>query len=390
MVGLLARIFIQDPEDVTSPKVRQAYGILTGSVGIVLNLLLFLGKFFAGIVSHSISIAADAFNNLSDAGSSCVTLIGFKLAGAKPDPEHPFGHGRMEYVAGLAVSGVILVMAFELVRDSIAKILHPQPIEYHIVALVILVASILVKVYMYRYNTVYGKKIQSATMRATAIDSLSDTVATTAVLLSAVIERKFGFQIDGYCGLLVGLFIFYSGVSAAKETLDPLLGQRPSEEFVKEIQEIVLSEDLVQGFHDLVVHDYGPGRVMISLHAEVPAQEDILKAHDCIDLIEKNLKQKLKCDAVIHMDPIVTLDEESMRLKEKVYEIARAIDERISIHDFRMVVGPTHTNMIFDAVVPFECRMDEEEVKEKIQSEVWSQLGEQYFTVIDVDRMSYL
>lgn len=386
MVTLLAGIFIRDREDVSSPRVRQAYGVLTGVVGILLNILLFAGKFLAGTISNSISITADAFNNLSDAGSSFVTLIGFKLAGAEPDPHHPFGHGRIEYISGLIVSGVILLMAFELIKDSVNKILHPQAVDFSGLALGILVVSILVKIYMYAYNSGISKKIDSAAMKATAVDSLSDTIATTVVLAASIVAKYTGLQIDGYCGVLVGLFIFYAGFSAAKETLDPLLGQPPAEEFVKEIEEIVLSYDMVQGIHDLVVHDYGPGRVMISLHAEIPAEEDILKAHDLIDLIEKDLKRQLKCEAVIHMDPIVTSDEQILHLKKTVQEIVEQMDEQLSMHDFRTVMGPTHTNMIFDVVVPFEYRMGDDEVKEAIQAAVHERLGQNYFTVIEVDK----
>lgn len=386
MVTLLARIFIKNAEDTANPKVRQAYGVLTGVVGILLNILLFAGKFVAGTISKSISITADAFNNLSDAGSSFVTLIGFKLAGAKPDPEHPFGHGRIEYVAGLVVSGVILLMAFELIRDSIDKIIHPQKVEFSVLAAAILLVSILVKIYMYLYNSSISKKIESAAMKATAIDSLSDTLATTVVLAASVIAHFTGLQIDGYCGVLVGLFIFYAGFSAAKETLDPLLGQPPEEEFVERIEEIVMSYDLVQGIHDLVVHNYGPGRVMISLHAEVPAEEDILEIHDMIDIIENELGEKLNCEAVIHMDPLVTQDERVNELKHEVAQVVSGLDEEVTMHDFRTVIGPTHTNLLFDVVLPYRYEMSDEEVKEEIQKRVQEHLGNEYFTVIQIDR----
>lgn len=386
MVTLLAKIFIKDAGDTANPKVRQAYGVLTGVVGILLNILLFAGKFVAGTISKSISITADAFNNLSDAGSSFVTLIGFKLAGAKPDPEHPFGHGRIEYVAGLVVSGVILLMAFELIRDSIDKIIHPQKVEFSVLAAAILLVSILVKIYMYLYNSSISKKIESAAMKATAIDSLSDTLATTVVLAASVIAHFTGLQIDGYCGVLVGLFIFYAGFSAAKETLDPLLGQPPEEEFVERIEEIVMSYDLVQGIHDLVVHNYGPGRVMISLHAEVPAEEDILEIHDMIDIIENELGEKLNCEAVIHMDPLVTRDERVNELKDQVAQVVSGLDEEVTMHDFRTVIGPTHTNLLFDVVLPYRYEMSDEEVKEEIQKRVQEHLGNEYFTVIQIDR----
>lgn len=386
MVTLLAKIFIKDAEDTSSPKVRQAYGVLTGVVGILLNVLLFAGKFIAGTLSKSISITADAFNNLSDAGSSFVTLIGFKLAGAKPDPEHPFGHGRIEYVSGLVVSGAILLMAFELIKDSIDKIIHPQTVDFSALAAGILVVSILVKIYMYLYNSSISKKIDSAAMKATATDSLSDTMATTVVLIASIVGHYTGLKIDGYCGVLVGLFIFYAGFSAAKETLDPLLGQPPEEEFVEQIEEIVMSYELVQGIHDLVVHDYGPGRVMISLHAEVPAEEDILEIHDMIDVIEYDLADKLNCEAVIHMDPLVTKDERVNELKRIIHEVVDSLEGDVSMHDFRTVIGPTHTNMMFDVVLPFGYSMTDEMVKEEIQKRTWDRLGESYNTVIQIDR----
>ncbi|MEG1291750.1 MAG: cation diffusion facilitator family transporter, partial [Lachnospiraceae bacterium] len=270
MISLLERIFIKDREEVKNPMVRKKYGILCGAVGIFLNILLFMGKFVAGYITNSISITADAINNLSDAGSSAVTLIGFQMAGAKPDMNHPFGHGRIEYVSGLIVSGAIIIMAFELMKTSIDKMIHPKPVEFSKLAVAILLIAIAVKMYMAYYNYRIGKKIESAAMRATAIDSLSDTCATTAVLAASIIGFMTGAQVDGICGVLVGIFIFYAGISAAKDTLNPLLGQPPEEEFVQQIERQVLSHEEIRGLHDLVVHDYGPGRRMISLHAEVP------------------------------------------------------------------------------------------------------------------------
>ena len=386
MVTILINLLIQNKEDVKNPKVRQQYGMICGLVGIVLNILLFVGKFLAGAISHSISITADAFNNLSDAGSSCVTLVGFKMAGAKPDVGHPFGHGRIEYIAGLIVSGAILLMAVELVRTSIDKDLHPQPVEFKALTAVVLLVSILVKVYMAYYNYRIGKKLGSAAMRATATDSLSDTCATTVVLASAIIGEAFHIQIDGYCGILVGLFIFYAGVSAAKETLDPLLGQAPEETLVRQIEEIVLSHEEICGIHDLLVHDYGPGRLMISLHAEVPAEGDILELHDVIDNTEVELRRKLNCDAVIHMDPVVTEDKHILYLKENIEEIIKKIDPVISMHDFRVVAGPTHTNLIFDIVVPYDYRISDEGLVGQIQECAAKKLGEGHFVVVQVDK----
>ena len=384
MIALLAKIFIKEQKD--KNKVRQAYGILCGVVGIVLNVLLFAGKFLAGTISNSIAITADAFNNLSDAGSSFVTLIGFKLAGAKPDPEHPFGHGRMEYVSGLVVAAAILLMAYELIRDSINKIIHPEETEFSAMVLVILVASILVKLYMSYYNRSVGKKIDSAAMRATATDSLSDTCATLVVLIATLVGHYTGLYIDGWCGVLVGIFILYAGINAAKETLDPLLGQPPEESFVEEIDRIVMAHEEICGIHDLIVHDYGPGRQMISLHAEVPAEGNILEIHDVIDNVENELRAKLGCDATIHMDPIVTADEHIGELKLTVTSVVKDIDEVITLHDFRVVTGPTHTNLIFDVLIPFKFYISDEELTLMIQKRVKERLGNSYFAVMKIDK----
>lgn len=386
MVSVLAGLFIKNKEDVKNPQVRQKYGMFCGVVGILLNVLLFTGKFLAGTISKSISITADAFNNLSDAGSSVITLIGFRMSGAEPDVDHPFGHGRIEYVSGLIVSGAILIMAFELIKSSVEKIIHPEPVEFSMVAVGILIVSICVKLYMAYYNHSIGKKIESAAMGATATDSLSDSCATTVVLIAAIVGKLTGLQIDGYCGVLVGIFIFYAGISAARDTLNPLLGQPPEEAFVEQIEELVLKHSEVSGIHDLVVHDYGPGRMMISLHAEVPADGDILKLHDVIDNIEHELRNQLKCEAVIHMDPVVTGDEQVNKLKVQVHELLKEIDEKISMHDFRVVMGPSHTNLIFDIVVPFGYKMKDEELTELIQMKTEEKIGKNHFTVIEVDK----
>ena len=383
MVTLLAKIFIQEKND--QAKIREEYGVLCGVVGILFNVLLFAGKFLAGTISHSIAITADAVNNLSDAGSSIVTLAGFKLAGTKPDPEHPFGHGRIEYISGLVVAAAILLMAYELIRDSVGKIVHPEETEFSGLIVVILVLSILVKLYMYFYNHTIGKKLDSAAMQATAIDSLSDTCATTAVLAATLIGHFTGLHIDGWCGVLVGVFILYAGISAAKETLNPLLGQPPAEDFVMQIDRIVMSHPEICGIHDLIVHDYGPGRKMVTLHAEVPADGDILEVHDVIDNVENELREKLGCEATIHMDPIVTSDEHVSELKAAVVSITKGIDDVITIHDFRVVSGPTHCNLIFDVLVPFQFKMSDEELVAAICGRVTECLGDNYYPKIKVD-----
>lgn len=386
MIECLAKLLIKGREQKEEPEVRKAYGILCGSVGIFLNICLFAGKFLAGTLTGAISITADAFNNLSDAASSAVTLLGFQLAGAKPDRSHPFGHGRIEYVSGLIVSGAILLMAVELVKSSVGKILSPKAVEYNTMALVILGVSILVKLYMFYYNRSIGSQIGSAAMRATAMDSLSDCRATLVVLAASLLGKHTGLYLDGYCGVLVGAFIFYTGIQAAKETLDPLLGQAPDEEFVRQIEELVMAHQEVCGIHDLIVHDYGPGRRMISLHAEIPADGDLLTLHDAIDNIEAQLRRELHCDAVIHMDPVVTADAHINYLKSAVEEVLKEVDPHITMHDFRVVTGPTHTSLIFDIVVPFRFQMKDEEVTEAIQGLVARQLGEQHFCVIQVDK----
>ncbi len=384
MITLLARFLIREKEDKT--RIRQSYGVLCGIVGIALNVLLFAGKLLAGMLSNSIAITADALNNLSDAGSSLVTLIGFRLAGAKPDSEHPFGHGRMEYISGLVVAAAILLMAYELIRDSIGKILHPKETETSLLVFIILAVSIFVKLYMAYYNRSIGRQIGSAAMKATATDSLSDAGATSVVFAASLIGHYTGVQIDGWCGVLVGLFIIYAGIQAAKETLDPLLGQPPEKELVEEIHKIVMAHEPICGIHDLIVHDYGPGRQMISLHAEVPAEGNILETHDAIDNVEKELRDKLGCEATIHMDPIITMDKRIYRLKMTVLEMLNEIDPVITMHDFRVVTGPTHTNLIFDIIVPFKFHIDDETLTERMDAMVKERVGDSYYIAMTIDR----
>ena len=384
MVTLLAKIFVRETDDKNA--LRQAYGMLCGILGIVLNVMLFTGKFVAGLLSNSIAITADAVNNLSDAGSSFVTLIGFKLAGQKPDTEHPYGHGRMEYISGLVVAAAILLMAYELAKDSVAKIIAPQETEFSWLVAGILLVSIGVKIYMFFYNHSVAKKIDSPAMAATAKDSLSDSIATGVVLISALISHYTSIKIDGYCGLLVAVLIFFAGYSAAKDTLNPLLGQKASEEFEQEIEDIVMAHEEVCGIHDLFVHDYGPGRQIISLHAEVPAEADIMMIHDVIDNIEKELREKLGCSATIHMDPIVTNDTHGTEMKGNMVRVVKSIDERLTLHDFRMVEGPSHTNLIFDVVAPFDLGMTDEELVKEVYTRTQRELGANYYTVIEIDK----
>lgn len=385
MIRFLARIFIQNREQTDLPRVRQAYGMLCGFVGIGLNLLLFAGKALAGLISGSIAITADAFNNLSDAGSSLISLVGFRMAGQEPDPAHPFGHGRIEYLTGLFVSMLILLMGFELIQTSVRKIITPEETQCSTLVIVILIVSILIKFYMYCYNHAAGKTFQSAAMTATATDSLSDMFSTTVVLAATLAGHFTGLHIDGWCGLLVGLFILYAGFSSARDTISPLLGQPPRREFVEKIEQLVLASPEILGIHDLIVHDYGPGRIMISLHAEVSASGDMLHLHDAIDNIERELNRELHCQAVIHMDPVMNDDEETRSLKETVVSLLHDLDSSLNLHDFRIVKGPTHTNIIFDVLVPYGFAMKDSQLLSAIQKRIHD-LNENYYAVINVDK----
>ena len=389
MTDFLVRHFVPNYSAVENTAVRTSYGILAGVTGIFCNFLLFAIKLVTGLVLRSVSVTADAFNNLSDAGSSIITLIGFRLSGQEPDPEHPFGHGRMEYISGLLVSVAILVMGFELIGSSIGKLRSPEPIESSALVFGILIASILVKLYMFFYNHSLSKKIESAAMKATSVDSLSDTVATTLVLIATLISKYTGLLLDGWFGILVGLFILYTGGSTLKETIDLLLGQPPKQEFIDEVKEIVLGHSMVHGVHDLIVHDYGPGRVMISLHAEVDVNGDIQDIHEQIDHIEHELQEKLHCSATIHMDPIVTDDKEVLAMKAKVEEMVHFLDESFSMHDFRMVRGSTRTNLIFDVEVPRKTSYTDNEIVNWLKERIHELPGSKYFAVIQIDHEYY-
>ncbi len=385
MVEWLAKRMIRDSENVTDKKVRGQYGTLCSIMGIVFNVFLFILKYIAGTLSGSIAIVADSLNSLSDAGSSIITLTGFKLAGKKPDPDHPFGHGRMEYLSGLIVAFLVLLMGAELGKSAIEKILHPEPVEGGTVVLAILIVSVLVKCYMAYYNRKIGNKINSSAMKATSTDSLSDAVSTTVVLFCTIATRYTSLNLDGWCGLLVAALVLYAGIGAVKETMDPLLGQPPEQEFVDDIEKIVMSHEQIVGIHDLIVHDYGPGRVMISLHAEVPGDSDVFEVHDLIDNVEKELDSKLGCEATIHMDPIAVRDERTRQLKQMAVGIVKSIDENLTLHDFRIVAGPTHTNMVFDVVTPAGFKMEDSKLTGLIQEKV-TENDPTCFTVIKVDR----
>ena len=388
MIRFLAKLFIKNYENTADQTVRRGYGVLCGAVGVALNLLLFAGKLLAGLISGSISVTADAVNNLSDAGSSVVTLLGFKLAAQAPDKDHPFGHGRLEYVSGLVVSMVILLMGVELGKTSVAKILSPEPVDFSPLVVVILGVSILVKLYMVLYNRSIGRQINSAAMQATAADSLSDCLATAAVLLGTLAEHFWNVQIDGWCGGAVALFILWSGFGAARDTINPLLGQPPSPEFVAQIRALVRSRPEIIGIHDLIVHDYGPGRRILSLHAEVPASGDILELHDVVDGLERQLNEELGCLATIHMDPVVNDGGMTAAIRERVLAVVQVIEPGISLHDFRVVPGPTHTKLIFDAEVPYQCSLSDQEVKRRIQAAVQA-LDSSWSAAVEIEK-SYI
>lgn len=385
MVSLLIKLFVPNANDTQSPQVRAHYGTLAGIIGIVLNLLLFFAKLIAGFITASIAITADAFNNLSDAGSSIVTLVGFRLAEKPGDAEHPFGHGRVEYVSGLIVSFVILFVGLELIKSSFGKILSPEPTVLSAIPFAILIVSVLVKLWMNHFSRTLAKRINSTAMLATAQDSLSDAVATSAVALGMLLAHFTGWQLDGYIGLIVAAFIIYTGITTFRDNLSPLLGKTPDPQFVQKIKSTVLHHPEIIGIHDLIVHDYGPGQCMISLHAEVRADEDIMLIHDVIDRIELELRGTFHCEATIHMDPIDVDNKAVQHMYERVYGVIRTIDPQMNIHDFRMVVSPSHTNLIFDVVVPHGFRLNDTQVSQAVQSEVQKMDDGVYFAVIRVE-----
>ena len=392
MLKFLAKLFIKTPREYDDPATRRAYGVLCGAVGILLNILLFAGKFIAGSLAKSVAVTADAFNNLADAGSSVITMIGFRLAGQKPDKEHPFGHGRFEYIAGLLVSAAIILMGVELLKTSVEKIIAPQAVEFSVLTAVILVFSVAVKIYMAVYNGSLGKKIASPALAAAAKDSLSDSIATAVVLVSSAVGHFLRINIDGWCGAAVAVFVLRAGIMSVRDTLAPLLGTEPDPEFVKRINDIVLSYPEISAIHDLIIHDYGPGRQIISLHAEMPTESgsDIFKLHDIVDNAERRLRQELGCDATIHLDPVAAEDEQTQMLHERMEAALFEINSGLTMHDFRIVPGPTHTNLIFDVVVPYENKMPQAEILEKIEyaaAELPSgKNGGKYYAVVRFDR----
>lgn len=385
MNELLFKLFIKDYNDVKKPQVREAYGKLAGMVGVISNLFLCAIKVIAGVLSASISIIADGINNLSDATSSIITLVGFKLAALPEDEDHPYGHARSEYLAGLIVSIIIIFVGLSLGKSSIGKIIHPKTLTFTFLTIAILVISILVKIWQACFNYKAGIKIDSSTLKATAIDSRNDVIATSIVLLSVIITKYTGINIDGYLGVMVAVFIILSGIGLIKETSSPLLGEAPDEDLVKQIAQMALSYDGVLGIHDLVVHNYGPSKIFASIHIEVDASVDILKSHDMIDTIEKELGQQLHIHFVVHMDPIKVDDPVISKVKGPISLCLKDFEGVHSIHDMRCVPGSSHTNIIFDVIMDHNCPTSKKEVISAV-NKVVKEIDPNYFVVITFDK----
>lgn len=384
-IPLIARIFVKSNSKTSDPLVRKAYGTLGGIFGIICNLLLFIIKLAAGLITGSISIIADALNNLTDMGSSIITIIGFKMASKPADSDHPFGHGRIEYMASFIVSGLILMVGGELLINSIKNIINPTTVTYNTTAIAILIASVMLKLLMFKTVRSLGKAINSATLIATAQDSVNDSVTTAAILISIPLSNLFSFQLDAYIGVAISLFVIYSGLKSAKETLDPLLGQPPTAEMVENITNQILSFDDFLGIHDLIVHNYGPGRIFASVHVEVSSDSNIVKCHEQIDLCENLVFENLGIQLVIHMDPMATDDEFLLDVKEKTIEIVKGIDTNLSLHDFRMTPkGEDRTNLIFDVVVPSSVKIEHNKLKAEITKKV-SAIDPTFCCVITID-----
>lgn len=366
MISLLAKIFIKDSKNYSNQQVRKQYGVLCGGFGIFLNIVLFLLKIIFGTLAASVAMTADAFNNLSDAGSSIIQILGFKLSSKKPDLEHPFGHGRIEYISGLIISFLVLLMGFELLKESVNSIKNPAPVECGIIPVLIMIFAILVKFYMFFYNHSISKKIKSVAMDAVAKDSLADMISNTVVIFSIIASRFTTLPVDGICGVIVAFLIMKTGYESAVETIEPLLGAAPSCEFVKSIEEEALKHSPICGVHDIVVHDYGPGRVMVSLHAEVPGNMNVFEMHDVIDNAEEDIAKKKNCHVVIHCDPVDLTNKRLIELKTAVNEEIENISKELKFHDVRMVPGVTHTNLIFDVVKPFDLKISDNELKKMI------------------------
>lgn len=370
MIKLLGKLFIKDYKNYSDKTVREKYGFITSLTGITINLLLFGIKLFAGILCGAVSITADAFNNLSDAGSSLISLFGFKLSSKPKDDKHPFGHGRMEYISSFLVAVLIVLVGYELITSSVEKIIHPETVSIKTIAVVILAISVVAKLYMFLYNFSYSKKLNSPVLRATASDSISDTVSTAVVLLGFCLSSVLPFSVDGYIGVLVAVFILFTGIKSLKEAIGLLVGEKPDKEFVEQIEKFVLSFDVATGLHDLIVHNYGIGQYVISLHVEVDANGDVIEIHEKIDEIEQQMNEKFNCLATIHMDPVFVHDEATQKYKSLAKEVIEKINPSYTLHDFRITDGKSRINLIFDVVIPSGDKTKPEAVEEEIKQKI--------------------
>lgn len=385
MVNFLIKTFIKNSENTENPKIRQKYGTLSSIVGIICNVLLFLIKYAMGTLSHSISIVSDAFNNLSDCAGCLVTLLGYKMASKPADKNHPFGHGRMEYLTSLIIAALIIFVGIELLKNSVEKIINPVEIRFSFAVLISLVFSIAVKLWMAVFNAELGKKINSSVLTATAKDSKSDVIATSATLIALICSLFTALPVDGVMGLLVSVFILKSGYDIVKDTVDELLGKPADPEIINHIKAYVLKNDKIIGIHDLIIHSYGPGNMIGSCHVEVKSNESFTEVHDIVDSIEREIHNNLNILMTIHMDPIEVNDMLTNKCKKLVNNIIHSIDSSLDLHDFRIVSGESHTNLIFDLVVPFECKYSNEELKQKIDMQL-SKENINYYTVIVFDK----
>lgn len=385
MTELIVRLFVRNHENVSDPDVRRRYGRVSSVTGILCNLLLFCAKMAVGILAGSVAITADAVNNLSDAGSSVIALIGFKLSSKPADKEHPYGHARMEYVSGFIVAIVVLLLGLQMIKSSVEKIIHPEPIQFSWATIAVLAVSVAVKLWLGLFYRKIGRRIDSAALTAASADSINDVAATSAVLLATVLAGLTGIQADGYMGAGVALFIVFSGLKLVKETMNPLLGEAPDEELVRRIEDKLESYEGIIGFHDLVIHNYGPGRCFATVHAEVPAERDILESHQIIDAIEKDFSTELGIHMVIHLDPVVSGDERLDRVKAEVENILKSIDSGLSMHDFRVVFGKNQSRLIFEVLVPPYFKTDDEELIRRIRKAI-RRYNPDYNSVITIDR----
>ena len=384
MTNFLIKLFIKDRDNVESQEVRGKYAMLSSITGIIVNILLSIFKIIIGVIANSMSIISDGLNNVSDAGSSIVTMIGFKMSQKKVDADHPWGHGRMEYITALFVDILIILVGFELLQSSVKKIISPELPRISNITITLLIIAILAKLWLFIFYRKIAKQINSAAIKGTAYDSISDSISTLAVLISAFVARIAEITIDGYVSLLVSFFILITGFKAIKEIIDILLGQKPDPEFVKEIEEFTKKYKEINGIHDIMVHDYGPGRKIVSFHAEVPANANILKAHDVIDQMEQDIFSEFGCITTIHMDPIVVDNEEINNMRKETEEIVKKINEKFSIHDFRMTDGGERINLIFDLVIPAGEKINVEQLVANVRKEIHNK-NEKYYAVIKVE-----